>query len=42
MNRHMYDRLAPEMAARGNRVICVDLLGHGALRPAGRHARLLR
>jgi pimeloyl-ACP methyl ester carboxylesterase len=30
MNRHMYDNLAPEMAARGFRVITVDLLGHGA------------
>lgn len=29
MNRHMYDRLAPEIASRGNRVITVDLLGHG-------------
>ncbi len=29
MNRRMYDRLAPEIAARGNRVIVVDLLGHG-------------
>ena len=29
MNRRMYDRLAPEMASRGNRVIIVDLLGHG-------------
>jgi pimeloyl-ACP methyl ester carboxylesterase len=29
MNRRMYDRLAPDMAARGNRVITVDLLGHG-------------
>jgi pimeloyl-ACP methyl ester carboxylesterase len=29
MNRRMYDRLAPEMASRGNRVIVVDLLGHG-------------
>jgi pimeloyl-ACP methyl ester carboxylesterase len=29
MNRHMFDRLGPEMAARGNRVIAVDLLGHG-------------
>jgi len=29
MNRHMYERLGPEMAARGNRVVCVDLLGHG-------------
>jgi len=29
MNRRMYDRLAPEIAARGNRVIIVDLLGHG-------------
>jgi len=30
MNRRMYDALAPELAARGNRVITVDLLGHGA------------
>jgi pimeloyl-ACP methyl ester carboxylesterase len=29
MNRRMYDRLAPDMAARGHRVITVDLLGHG-------------
>jgi pimeloyl-ACP methyl ester carboxylesterase len=29
MNRHMFDRLAPEMAARGNRVLTLDLLGHG-------------
>ncbi len=29
MNRRMYDDLAPEMASRGNRVITVDLLGHG-------------
>jgi pimeloyl-ACP methyl ester carboxylesterase len=29
MNRRMFDRLAPEMAAHGNRVITVDLLGHG-------------
>lgn len=29
MNRHMFDRLGPEMAARGNRVIAMDLLGHG-------------
>ncbi len=29
MSRHMFDRLGPEMAARGNRVIAVDLLGHG-------------
>jgi pimeloyl-ACP methyl ester carboxylesterase len=29
MNRRMFDRLAPEMAERGNRVITVDLLGHG-------------
>jgi pimeloyl-ACP methyl ester carboxylesterase len=29
MNRRMYDRLAPELASRGNRVVCVDLLGHG-------------
>lgn len=29
MNRHMFDRLGPELANRGNRVICVDMLGHG-------------
>jgi pimeloyl-ACP methyl ester carboxylesterase len=29
MNRRMFDRLGPEMAERGNRVITVDLLGHG-------------
>lgn len=29
MNRRMYERLAPEMASRGNRVVSVDLLGHG-------------
>jgi pimeloyl-ACP methyl ester carboxylesterase len=29
MNRRMFDRLAPELASRGNRVICVDMLGHG-------------
>ena len=29
MNRRMYERLAPEMASRGNRVITMDLLGHG-------------
>jgi pimeloyl-ACP methyl ester carboxylesterase len=29
MNRRMFDRLAPEMAARGNRVLVIDLLGHG-------------
>ncbi len=29
MNRHMFDRLAPAMAVQGNRVIIVDLLGHG-------------
>jgi len=29
MNRRMYDRLGPEMAKRGNRVIAIDLLGHG-------------
>src|SRR3954452_15540450 len=29
MNRRMFDRLGPAMAARGNRVITVDLLGHG-------------
>ena len=29
MNSRMFDRFAPEMAARGNRVICIDLLGHG-------------
>ena len=29
MNRRMYERLAPVLARDGNRVICVDLLGHG-------------
>jgi pimeloyl-ACP methyl ester carboxylesterase len=29
MSRRMFDRLAKEMASRGNRVITVDLLGHG-------------
>jgi pimeloyl-ACP methyl ester carboxylesterase len=29
MNRRMFDRLGPAMAERGNRVIAVDLLGHG-------------
>jgi pimeloyl-ACP methyl ester carboxylesterase len=35
MNRRMFDRLGPAMAERGNRVIAVDLLGHGrSERPA--------
>jgi pimeloyl-ACP methyl ester carboxylesterase len=35
MNRRMFDRLGPAMAERGNRVITVDLLGHGrSERPA--------
>ena len=29
LSRRMFDRLGPEMAARGNHVIAVDLLGHG-------------
>ena len=29
MNRRMYDTLAPEIASRDNRVVTVDLLGHG-------------
>ncbi len=29
MNGGMYGRFAPEMAALGNRVVCIDLLGHG-------------
>jgi pimeloyl-ACP methyl ester carboxylesterase len=29
MNRRMFDRLAPEMASRGNRVVTIDVLGHG-------------
>jgi pimeloyl-ACP methyl ester carboxylesterase len=29
MNRRMFERLAPVLAARGNRVVCIDLLGHG-------------
>jgi pimeloyl-ACP methyl ester carboxylesterase len=30
MNRHMFDRIAPEMASRGFRVVTIDTLGHGA------------
>jgi pimeloyl-ACP methyl ester carboxylesterase len=30
MNRRMYDPIAPSLARGGNRVVCVDLLGHGA------------
>lgn len=30
MNRRMFARLGPALAERGNRAICVDLLGHGA------------
>lgn len=29
MSRRMFERLGPALAERGNRVICVDLLGHG-------------
>lgn len=29
MTRRMFDRLAPEMASRGYRVVTVDVLGHG-------------
>jgi len=29
MNRRMFERLGPGLAERGNRVICIDLLGHG-------------
>jgi pimeloyl-ACP methyl ester carboxylesterase len=29
MNRRMFERLAPALAEQGNRVVCVDLLGHG-------------
>jgi pimeloyl-ACP methyl ester carboxylesterase len=29
LNRNMFDRLGPEMAELGNRVIAIDLLGHG-------------
>jgi len=29
MNRRMFERLGPMLARRGNRVVCVDLLGHG-------------
>ena len=29
MNRRMYDKLAPDIASRGTRVVAVDLLGHG-------------
>jgi len=30
MDGRMYSRIAPEVAARGHRVIAVDMLGHGA------------
>jgi pimeloyl-ACP methyl ester carboxylesterase len=30
MNRRMYEPIAPALARGGNRVICVDLLGHGS------------
>jgi pimeloyl-ACP methyl ester carboxylesterase len=29
MNRRMFERMGPALARRGNRVICIDLLGHG-------------
>ncbi len=29
MNSRMFERLGPALAERGNRVVCVDLLGHG-------------
>jgi pimeloyl-ACP methyl ester carboxylesterase len=29
MNRRMFEHLGPALAERGNRVICIDLLGHG-------------
>ncbi len=29
MNRHMFERLGPILAEQGNRVIALDLLGHG-------------
>jgi pimeloyl-ACP methyl ester carboxylesterase len=29
MNRRMFERLGPALAERGQRAICVDLLGHG-------------
>lgn len=29
MNRRMFDRLGPELARGGTRVVCLDLLGHG-------------
>jgi pimeloyl-ACP methyl ester carboxylesterase len=29
MNRRMYEPIGPALAREGNRVICVDLLGHG-------------
>lgn len=29
MNRRMYERLGPALAAHGIRAVCVDLLGHG-------------
>ncbi len=34
LSQEMHRPLAEDLAARGNRVITLDLLGHGALRPA--------
>ena len=41
LSQEMHRPLAEDLAARGNRVITLDLLGHGALRPTARHVALL-
>ena len=41
LSRRMHEPLAAALAARGNRVITLDLLGHGQLGPPARPAALL-
>ena len=41
LSQEMHRPLAKALAARGNRVITLDLLGHGALGSPARHVALL-
>ena len=41
LSQEMHRPLAKALAARGNRVITLDLLGHGRIGPAARHVALL-
>ena len=41
LSQRMHEPLARALAERGNRVITLDLLGHGELRPPARHVALL-